>query len=237
VSELKKFQSEFASALMADGQGAPSFGSQAFAVYRNTSARGAVEALRASYPTVDMLVGEEMFTQVALDYRKERPPATPVLSDYGADFAVFLSRQPWTCELPYLADVARLDWLWLDAFLAPDAGSLPKAVAGNTAITLHPAARFAWLATPAMTIWQAHRDPWSMEELDPDWIEEGALFTRPGRCVRAELIDAAFHRLLMACVLPATVTDITETVAAAYPQSDIPKLLQRGVASGALVIQ
>ena len=86
MPDLATFQRAFADALMADGQPAPPFRTQAFAVYRNTSARGAVEALRAAYPTVDMLVGEEMFTQVALDYRREHPPAGPVLSDYGADF-------------------------------------------------------------------------------------------------------------------------------------------------------
>lgn len=88
-----------------------------------------------------------------------------------------------------------------------------------------------------MTIWQAHRDPWELTELDPEWIEEGALFTRPGLGVRAELIDAAFHRLLLACAAPAPVADVVSTVAAAFPQSHVPELLQRGVASGALIIQ
>jgi hypothetical protein len=237
MSDLANFQREFASALITDGQATPSFRSQAFAVYRNTSARGAVEALRASYPTVDMLVGEEMFTQVALDYRQEQPPMSPVLSDYGADFAAFLARQPWTCELPYLADVARLDWLWLESFLAPDAPAMPRALGAASRISLHPATRFAWLLTPAMTIWQAHRDPWTMGELDPDWIEEGALFARPNRCVRTELIDAAFHHLLLACAAPALVADIASKIAAAFPTANVPELLQRGVASGALVIQ
>jgi len=237
MPDLTSFQCAFADALMADGQSAPPFRTQAFAVYRNTSARGAVEALRAAYSTVDMLVGEEMFTQVALDYRREHRPASPVLSEYGSDFAAFLARQPWTCELPYLADVARLDWLWLESFLAQDAAALPRSFAGETKLTLHPAARFAWLATPAMTIWQAHRDPWELAELDPDWIEEGALFTRPGLSVRAELIDAPFHHLLIACAAPASVADVVATVAAAFPQAHVPELLQRGVASGALTIQ
>lgn len=237
MSDLADFQRAFADALMADGQAAPPFRAQAFAVYRNTSARGAVEALRAAYPTVDMLVGEEMFTQVALDYRREQPPAGPVLSDYGACFAAFLATQPWTCELPYLADVARLDWLWLESFLAVGAAASPQAFSGETRITLHPATRFAWLPTPAMTIWLAHRDPWEVAELDPDWIEEGALFTRPGLSVRAELIDAAFHHLLIACAAPASVANVVSTVAAAFPQAQVPELLQRGVASGALMIQ
>src|SRR5688572_6432249 len=130
--DLATFQRAFAIALVADGQPAPPFRTQAFAVYRNTSARGAIEALRAAYPTVDMLVGEEMFTQVALDYRREHPPMGPVLSDYGVTFAAFLAMQPWTCELPYLADIARLDWLWLEAFLAQDAAATPRSFAGET---------------------------------------------------------------------------------------------------------
>lgn len=237
MPDLDTFQRGFADALMADGQPALPFRTQAFAIYRNTSARGTVEALRAAYPTVDMLVGEEMFTQVALDYRREHPPVGPVLSDYGATFAAFLASQPWTCELPYLADVARLDWLWLEAFLAMDATVLPQSCTGETRLRLHPATRFAWLATPAMTIWLAHRDPWELTELDPDWVEEGALFTRPGLSVRAELIDAAFHHLLIACAAPASVADVVATVAAAFPQAHVPELLQRGVASGALIIQ
>ena len=234
--DLASFQRAFADALMADGQAAPPFRTQAFAVYRNTSACGAVEALRAAYPTVDMLVGEEMFTQVALDYRREHPPTGPVLSDYGPNFAAFLARQPWICELPYLADVARLDWLWLGAFLAQDAAAMPRSFTGETRIALHPATRFAWLSTPAMTIWLAHRDPCGLTELDPAWVEEGALFTRPGLDVRAELIDPAFHHLLIVFVTPASVGDAVSTVTAAFPQADVPELVQRGVTSGALII-
>jgi hypothetical protein len=237
MPDLATFQRDFADALMADGQPAPPFRTQAFAVYRNTSARGTVEALRAAYPTVDMLVGEEMFTQVALDYRREHPPMGPILSDYGARFASFLASQPWTCELPYLADVARLDWLWLESFLAPDVAASPPPLAGETRIALHPATRVAWLTTPAMTIWLAHRDPWKLTELEPDWVEEGALFTRPGLSVCAELIDAAFHHLLIACAAPASIGDVVSAVAAAFPQASVPELLQHGVASGALIVQ
>ena len=235
--DLATFQRTFADALMADAQPAHTFRTQAFAVYRNTSARGAVEALRAAFPTVDMLVGEEMFTQAALDYRREHPPRGPVLSEYGGDFVAFLARQPWTCELPYLADVARLDRLWLESFLARDAAQLPRSLTGETRIGLHPATRFAWLATPAMTIWLAHRDPSGLTEMDPDWVEEGALFTRPRLSVRAEPIDPAFHRLLIACAAPASAADVVAAVASAFPQARVPELLQRGIASGALIIQ
>lgn len=222
---------------MMDGQPDSSFRSQAFAVYRNTAARGTVDALRATFQTVDMLVGDEMFTQVALDYRRAQPPAGPVLSDYGRDFAAFLSRQPWTSELPYLADVARLDWLWLESFLAADEIATPAAAQVSTRIALHPATRFAWLPTPAMTIWLAHRDPWERAELELDWVEEGALFTRFGQSVRTELIDILFYNLLLACSAPTSVAVLAANLAASFPDINVSELLQRGVVTGALVIQ
>src|SRR5438309_4776075 len=106
MSNLAQFQRAFAEALLtAEPQGrlarAPGF-----AVYRNTCAHGVVEALRATYTTVDCLLGEEGFTAVALGFRDEQPPASAVLSRYGAGFPGFLTRQAWTSEVPYLADVA-----------------------------------------------------------------------------------------------------------------------------------
>ena len=237
MPDLATFQREFAQAVLAEGQAERSFRSQAFAVYRNTCARGAVDGLRASYPTVDMLVGEEMFTQVALDYRQEAPPSIPILSDYGGSFPAFLARQPWSCELPYLGDVARLDWLWLESLLAPDAPVMPRSVGSGSLIALHPATRFAWLATPALTIWQAHRDPCGIIELDPDWAEEGALFTRPGLSVRVEAISPVIHYLLAACARPMPLSRIVLRVADAFPAANLPELLQSAVASGALTIQ
>src|SRR5436190_12399945 len=238
MSDLAAFQESFAKAVLADRPLDPVSRQGGFAVYRNTSARGTVEALRAAFPTVDMLVGDEMFTQVALDFRTETPPAGPVLSDYGADFPDFLARQPWTCELPYLTEVARLDRLWLDAFLAPE--RLPSSrltdMDSSRRIGLHPAARFTWLATPAMTIWQAHRNPWNLVELTPEWREEGALFTRRGHSVRAELIGPECHRLLLACAAGMSVDRCLATVSAAFPEADVTDLLDRCFISGALII-
>ena len=233
MPDLATFQQGFAQALLSDGAAHP-FPSPAFAVYRNTCARGVVEALRASYPTVDMLVGEDMFGQVALDYRCERPPGSPVLSDYGADFPSWLERQAWTSDLPYLADVARLDRLWLESFLAP-AAAQPPASRGGTAVMLHPAARFALLATPAMTIWQAHRAEGGIDELEPEWREEWALFTRPGNTVQARQVDAATHQLLQCCTTPTPVGRCLESIAAAFPETDAPTLLRTLVGWGALV--
>lgn len=233
---LADFQSRFAQALMSDEQPASSLRAYAFAVYRNTSARGTVEALRASYPTVNQLLSDDGFTHVALDFRQEAPPSGPVLSDYGAGFPGFLARQPWTCELPYLADVARLDWLWLESFLAVDAEPSPRNGATDARISLHPATRVAWLHTPALTIWQAHHQPSGFDELEPEWREEGALFTRPALQVRAQPIDRAGRYLLAVAAGSPRVDQCVAAVAEAHPNSNIPELLQQCVAAGALII-
>jgi len=238
MSDLAAFQARFAKAVMAEQPLDRLSRQRQFAVYRNTSARGAVEALRATFSTVNTLIGDDMFTQVALDYRSARPPAEPILSNYGSDFHDYLGAQPWSSELPYLADVARLDWLWLAAFLAADWEASRGTVGddGHRKIRLHPATRFIWLPTPAMTIWQAHRDPAGVGELTPEWREEGALFTRQGQEVCAELIGAECHHLLNSCSLTIRADECIAAVDAVFPESDAAILLERCLSSGALVI-
>ena len=236
MPSLADFQSRFSLALMSDETQARSLRAHAFTVYRNTSARGTIEALRATYSTVNQLLGDDGFTQVALEFRQETPPVGPVLSDYGSALPAFLARQPWTCELPYLADVARLDWLWLESFLSSDAEPISQSAASDARILLHPATRVAWLSTPALTIWQAHHEPGGFNVLEPEWCEEGALITRPGLQVRAYPIDRASRYLLALAAGAPPVAQCVAAVAEAYPQSNVPQLLHQCVAAGALII-
>jgi hypothetical protein len=242
MPDLAAFQDAFAEALLAPEPVGSIARAAGFAVYRNTCALGVVEALRGAYPTVEALVGEEAFTAAALDFRAEQPPASPILSRYGARFAGFLARQPWTSELPYLADIARLDRLWLESHLAADRAPLRVAgpfPAGSTRyagrhLTLHPATRFAWLETPAMTIWLAHRAPAGFDELEPEWRPEGALFTRHGGAVLGQPITRAEHRLLVATA-GTPIKDIAEALEAADPAADVACLLARVIATGAVL--
>ncbi|HEY0412637.1 MAG TPA: DNA-binding domain-containing protein [Allosphingosinicella sp.] len=243
MPDLAAFQDAFAEALLASEPIGAIARAPGFAVYRNTCALGAVEALRGAYPTVEALVGEEAFAAAALDFRAEQPPASPILSRYGTGFAAFLARQPWTSELPYLADIARLDRLWLKSHLAADrallrvAGPFPVGCTryAGLRLTLHPATRFAWLETPAMTIWLAHRAPGGFDELAPEWRPEGALFTRRGGAVLGQPIGRAEHRLLVATAAGTPVNDIAAALEAADPVADIPTLFARVIAAGAVL--
>ncbi len=210
-------QTEFAKAIARPAEGA-------FAVYRNTVIRGAVEALRANYPVVEQIVGPEMFESVAVDFAATCPPRSPVLALYGQDLADWLGRQPWTGDLPYLADVARVERLRVESLFAADAAPVtefPRRIGGGVTVRLHPAARFAWLSTPGLSIWLAHQQP-AATEIAPEWKAEGALFARPSPFViHAPRIGRAAHRLLSGIRLGETASASIAAAERLYPEENL----------------
>ena len=121
MPELVTFECCFATALR-DPNALDGLASRPeFAVYRNTIASGAIDALRSSFPTIAMLIGGEAFERLAFDYQSAEPPVSPVLAFYGDTFPDFVSRQTWLGELPYLADVAQIDRMRCEAHVAADA--------------------------------------------------------------------------------------------------------------------
>lgn len=227
--DLASFQRQFVRAV--DG---PSTG--ALAVYRNTIIHGSVEALRSNYPVVAQIVGDEMFDGIAVEFSLANPPRSPILAFYGAGFPDWLREQDWVADLPYLPDVATVDRLHIECLMAADAEPL---VAENASeilerkLKLHPATRFSWLQTPAMSIWLAHQQP-SPSEIAPDWKPEGALFARPAPfTTHAPRIGASAHRILSGIRLGERVAQSLTAAARLYPDTDpealFASLLHMGV--------
>lgn len=238
MSELAAFQDAFAEALIAAQPIGRIARDPGFTVYRNTSMRGGAEALRAIYPTADALIGPEMFTAIAVDFCRRYPPRDPVLTRFGAGFASYLRRQEWHHEIPYLADVARLDRLWLETFCSEDRVELAQrtsAQAGpraGAALRLHPSTRFIWVDTPAMSIWLAHRNDGEIDALEPEWVSEGAVFVRRCGRVSGQIIDRLSHRLLVAIAAGASVKDVGGLAQAS--SADPAAILQQLVCCGAI---
>jgi hypothetical protein len=76
-------------------------------------------ALAGTFSTVRQLVGEGFFRAMARAFIATNLPTQPVLSEYGQEFADFVERYEPARDLPYLADVARLDWALNLAFHSP----------------------------------------------------------------------------------------------------------------------
>ncbi len=155
------------------------------AVYRNNCAVARIEALKANYPIVARLVGDDFFVGMARQFSYARPPRHTALGAYGEDFPVFIADFAPARELPYLADVARLEWACALAFGAEDgapmtiealAGLDPEALLDARPI-FHPAARAVVSAHPIVAIYHANQ----AERPAPivDWRAQAALVVRP----------------------------------------------------------
>lgn len=240
MSSLAAFQREFVRAAV--GGRTPLSRRPAFAVYRNTALQAALSALAATYPTVEQLLGEEGFAAIALRFARSVRPVSPMLSDYGETFADWLALQPALGDLPYLADVARIDWMCVEAHRAADASLLDQgALADSTPeswmkrrAALHPATRISWFRLPAPSIWLAARDGMLDAAFEPDWCAEGVLVTRPVDAVQVVRIDAATHRLLGGIRLGESIGQAACAAAALYPHADIGQSFARILESGAI---
>lgn len=236
------FQSQFAQAIAAKVQ--PARTPPALAVYRNTWLKGLLDALLANYPTVAMVLGADDFAALALQFARERPARTPVLALYGAGFPDFLARHPVSQDIPYLLDAAALERLWTECFFAPDAPGLessdyavlrPAEMLGLR-LRLHPATRFKRFETPAVTIWQAHRQEGDFEEIEPEWKAESALVTRRGMRISVALIDETTSRLLAEIHVGRTIGDAIAETARANPDGDLAAALTTVISSAALAV-
>lgn len=159
---------------------------QRFNVYRNNVAVSLASALETTFPVVRQLVGDAFFAGLAQAYISVAPPRSPLMARYGGSLPFFIESFEPARRLPYLADVARLEALRIEAFHAADAGVIvPQAFADiaaealpATRVKLHPAARLLRSRHPVVAIWSAHQGTGDFAQIDLD-VAEDALITRP----------------------------------------------------------
>jgi hypothetical protein len=155
-------------------------------VYRNNVTVSLIGALAAIYPAVQRITGEDFFRAMARFYIRAMPPSSPLLFEYGRDFADFIERYEYARPMPWLADVARLERAWLDAYhaedaspLSPDAlGDIPPERLANLVFIAHPATRILSSAFSVVTIFAANRSGKPVRRIDAS-TPEHALITRP----------------------------------------------------------
>lgn len=132
-------------------------------IYRNTATTVLVNAIRLAFPAIQRLVGAECFDGAARRFIDASPPDSAWLDQYGATFPAFLAQLPEVAPIPYLADVAHLEWQVNGVLHAPDTpalevvrlASLDEGALGALRLSPHPAVRLGHYAFPADAIWRA----------------------------------------------------------------------------------
>lgn len=155
-------------------------------VYRNNVTVSLINALAAAFPATQRITGTDFFRAMARFHVRATPPKSPLLFEYGRDFPDFVERYEYAQSMPWLADVARIERAWLDAYHAADAEPLaPQALASiageqlaDTVLTPHPATRIVRSHFPAVTVFAANRREGPVGRIEATEPED-ALVTRP----------------------------------------------------------
>jgi hypothetical protein len=164
-----------------------------FSVYRNNVAVGLIGALEARYPASRRIAGDDAFRALARAFVRAVKPRSPVMIAYGEDFPEFVAGHAGGD--PCLADVARLENAWVEAYHAEDeaaatvadlAGLSPDRLPG-TRIAFHAAARILSFSTPAASIWAAAQDG-ARPAAPIENIAEDALIARPDADVSVRIL-------------------------------------------------
>jgi len=238
---LAAFQREFHAELRREVP-ATRLGQQpGMAVHRSTMLRAAIDALEANFPAVACLVGQAWFRSAAAAFFAEHPACDARLLAYGAGFPEFLASAPAAVDLPYLADVARLDRLWLESYAAADAPSLGVSAIrdlnpnelGELAVVPHPATKWLSSAFPVVAIWEASRAGAPVAE-GMAWVPQAAFVTRPAMDVSMALVDLPTLAFLDACEGGTTLAACAEHVLHLYPTARTDLVFARLLTTGAL---
>ncbi|WP_295957335.1 DUF2063 domain-containing protein [Rhodoferax sp.] len=201
-------QAAFAQALLDPAQACPgglttwngSDPAARFAIYRNNVVVSLVDALAATFPAVQELVGQDFFRALARLHVQAHPPRTRVMAWYGADFAAFVENFEPAASVPYLADVARLEMGRVCAYHAADVDAvMPEALQVALAdpqqlaqlrLTLHPSLQVVASRFAVCSLWAAHQGRLQATDVDPA-LPQTALVFRQGLDVELLEVSAA----------------------------------------------
>lgn len=210
-------------------------------VYRNTILKGAVDAVVASHPTLELMVGEPWLRAAATAYARTNPPASPTLHTYGSGFAAWLETFPAATDTPYLAAMAQLDSLWWSSYFAADqvplgAEAFVGKSAGDLSVTaarLHPSVRLAAFNHNLASLWLSHQPPGPPAAdftvvSSPEWL----LICRPVLEVRATILDTASHAFLSACADGASLLAAAERALAADADAQFTEIIATSLELG-----
>jgi len=201
---LARLQAQFASALAGDDAtafaghlaGDTALALRRLAIYRDAIAANRLGALRSAFPVVARLVGDGFFDEAARRLLQASPPDCADLNRYGVGFPAFLAGYAHAAPMPWLADVASLEWAWHESLLAADAAgldfealaSVPEDAQPGVRFALHPSVRLVRSAWPVLAIWEANQ-PGCDGTAERDEGADDVLVWRGGdQCVRMSLL-------------------------------------------------
>ena len=208
-------------------------------IYRANMVAAAEKALSAAYPVVRQVVGEAFFHGLAREFQRGAPSASGDLTEFGDTFAGFLHGFEHTQSLPYLPDLARLEWAAHRAYGAADEVAWDPSTLASAEPESQAAIRFQWQpglavvesGSPVVRIWTIHQ-PGYAGEFSVDWeMPETALVARDGFAVTVKPCDAGGATFITHSLAGATLGDAVAAAQHRQSDFDLGALLGRAFAA------
>ncbi len=210
--------------------------------YRRSVIANLAAAVKTSYPVVGAIVGEEFMTAACRRYAQAFPSTSGDLNLYGGDFASFLAEFPPANALPYLTDVASLEWLVQAVSGAADApaqdlrhlAETPPEEWGTIKFVTDPAHDVYTSRCPVVRIWEIHQ-PGYTGDFDVDFSRaQTALVHRRSGLIHVSEISAAESIFLRELSALSTLDQSTRTACEADESFALSDALMRFIADGLL---
>ena len=212
-----------------------------FGVYRNNVYASLIDVLAGRFPVAARLVGEEFFRAMARVYVEQEPPRSAMLIRYGGSFPAFASGFVPVASVPYLADMAALEWAWHAAYHAPDAAALPLAELGgavgradDAVLILHPSLSVVRSSFPIVTIFELNKRE---GDVPPSRLEGGedALVARPRLEVELRRLPAGGAPFILALKEGKSIGEAAAIAFGKAPGFDLQANLAGLIAAGAII--
>jgi hypothetical protein len=198
-------------------------------VYRNNVTVSLIDALAAIFPATQRITGVEFFRAMARFHIRATPPTSPLLFEYGHDFPRCIETYKYARPMPWLADVARVERAWLDAYHAadmpplagPELAAIPPEALADAVFEPHPATRIVRSGFPAVSIFAMNRGDGPVERIR-NVVPEDALVTRPDQEVAVRLLPPGGADFLTKLMSGDPLGEAAAAALEASPDYDLP---------------
>ena len=219
----------------------------AIEVYRSNYRGNLHDTLAGAYPVIEQLVGKDFFRHMARQFIERHFSRSGNLHHYGAEMADFIAAFEPAQGLPYLPDVAALEWACHCAYFSDDAATLdivklaqiPPGQYSELILHIHPACHLVRSKYPIASIWHAHQPGASSDfhiDLDrgADISPGNALVSRTENVVRVSELASADAAWLQGIQNRIPLGNATDVIMKLYPDFDLQAALLNLVTLGIL---
>ena len=174
-------------------------------VHANTISHARLVALEETFPRTRALLGHDRFNEHSRRFTGLPGVSARPLARIGKDFPAFLGDAGEPCVVP---DLALFEWLWLEAYHAPEA--VPLALTSLAGMAESALLEIEIAAHPAARIVRPDRGVFRLigEEVPGLAEADAILIARPDADVLVSMATAAMASLIAALTFPANIGNL-----------------------------